>query len=158
MNTEKATFAAGCFWGVESNFMKLPGVIQTRVGYIGGITEQPTYKMVCGGGTGHKEAVEVLYDPEKITYGQLLDAFWNMHNPTTRNRQGPDVGEQYHSVIFYHTDEQRATAEESKNKLQESGAHNGDIVTDITEAPTFYEAEEYHQQYHLKRSGGTCAV
>ncbi len=156
---EKATFAAGCFWGVENAFMNLPGVIQTRVGYIGGTTKNPTYEEVCDGGTGHKEAVEVLYDPDRITYKQLLKTFWSAHNPTTRDRQGADIGEQYRSVIFYHSIAQRAAAEQSKKELQESGIYKQNIITEIVEALDFYEAEEYHQKYLQKKGvAAACGI
>lgn len=150
---EKATFAAGCFWGVESAFRKLlgKGVISTRVGYTGGRFANPTYKDVCSDRTGHAEAVEIVFDPGKISYEKLLDIFWSIHDPTTPNRQGPDIGSQYRSAIFYHSPEQKKLAEESKRRLEESGRFRSKIVTEITEAPTFYPAEDYHQQYHEKR-------
>ena len=153
---EKATFAAGCFWGVEDKFMKIPGVVETRVGYTGGTAEKPTYEMVCGGTTGHKEAVEVVFDPEQVSYEQLVKAFWSMHDPTTANRQGLDVGEQYHSVIFYHTDAQKEEAERSKKALQELGVYQSPIMTDIVPAAPFHEAEEYHQKYVQKHGAGSC--
>ena len=151
-------FAAGCFWGVEDRFMKLPGVIQTRVGYTGGTAKNPSYEAVCDGGTGHKEAVEVIFDPEKVSYKKLLKTFWDMHDPTTVNRQGPDVGEQYHSVIFYEDEKQRQEAELSKKELQELGVYKGAIVTDILPVADFYEAEEYHQKYVQKHGVGSCAA
>ncbi len=147
---EKATFAAGCFWGVESTFRKIDGVVDAAVGYTGGITEQPTYKEVCTGATGHAEALEVVYDPSRVTYEQLLEVFWKNHNPTTLNRQGPDVGSQYRSSIFYHTPEQKAAAEASKQALEDSGRFPSPIVTEITPASDFYRAEEYHQRYYEK--------
>ncbi|MCY4577239.1 MAG: peptide-methionine (S)-S-oxide reductase MsrA [Candidatus Kaiserbacteria bacterium] len=153
---EKATFAAGCFWGVEDRFMKLPGVLKTRVGYTGGTVKKPTYEMVCGGGTGHKEAVEVVFDPGQLSYEKLLHAFWEMHDPTTANRQGLDVGEQYHSVIFYHTDEQKDAAEKSKQSLQELGVYKSPIMTDVVPAGEFHEAEGYHQKYVQKHGAGSC--
>ena len=155
---EKATFAAGCFWGVEDRYMKLHGVLKTRVGYTGGTAKNPTYEMVCNGGTGHKETVEIIFDPEKITYEQLLKVFWSMHDPTTANRQGLDIGEQYHSVIFYHTNEQKEAAKKSKKTLQEIGVYKSPIMTDIVPAAQFYEAEEYHQKYVQKQGAGSCAV
>ena len=155
-NMEVATFAAGCFWGVEANLREMDGVVDTAVGYCGGRTDKPTYKEVCGGKTGHAEAVQVHYDPEKVSYEALLDFFWSKHNPTTSNRQGPDVGDQYRSAVFYHTPEQAALAEASKNKLAESGVHKNPIVTEITAASTFHRAEEYHQRYLEKRGLRQC--
>jgi peptide-methionine (S)-S-oxide reductase len=148
---EKATFAAGCFWGVEEAFRKVKGVVSTSVGYAGGSFTDPTYEDVCSGKTGHAEAVEVEYDPSRVSYDELLSVFWESHDPTTLNRQGPDIGTQYRSAIFFHTPEQRAAAVASKEKLQESGRHRGPIVTDLTPASRFYRAEEYHQQYLEKR-------
>jgi peptide-methionine (S)-S-oxide reductase len=155
---EKATFAAGCFWGVEASFRKVNGVVDATVGYTGGHTENPTYKQVCTDRTGHAEAVMVEYDPSIVTYDQLLDVFWNIHDPTTPNRQGPDVGSQYRSAIFYHDEDQEAKAVESKEKLQKSGKFRRDIVTEITPASTFYRAEEYHQRYYEKHGLAGCAV
>jgi len=146
---QKAIFAAGCFWGVESAFMDIPGVKLAPCGYIGGTTENPTYQEVCHSDTGHAEAVEVEFDPAKVTFSQLTDAFWKMHDPTTMNRQGPDVGSQYRSAIFYLNEEQRLVAEASKARAQEN--FDRPIVTEITEAPTFWTAEEYHQMYFAKR-------
>jgi len=154
----KATFAAGCFWGVEATFRQLPGVISTRVGYIGGKTENPTYKDVCTDGTGHAEAVEVDYDPAKISYGKLLKTFWENHDPTQLNRQGPDWGTQYRSAIFFHSPEQEAEAKASKQALENSGRFRKPIVTQIVPAETFYEAEDYHQQYLEKRGLASCHV
>lgn len=154
----KATFGAGCFWGVEEVYRRLPGVISTTAGYAGGNYENPTYRDVCSGKTGHAEVVEVEYDPAQVSYEQLLDVFWNNHNPTTLNRQGPDVGEQYRSAIFYHTPEQEATARASKEQLQHSGKFKRPIVTEITPAGTFYPAEEYHQQYLAKRGLSHCHI
>lgn len=153
---EKATFAAGCFWGVEELFRKQPGVFSTRVGYTGGHTENPTYRDVCGKETGHAEAVEITYDPEKISYQQLLDLFWSNHNPTTPNRQGPDVGSQYRSAIFFHTPEQEKLVLESKEKIAKK--LSVPVVTEIVPAVTFYPAEEYHQQYLAKRGQDHCGV
>lgn len=149
--TEKAAFAGGCFWGVEMAFRKLPGVLDTRVGYQGGTTERPSYEAVCSGATGHAETVEVTYDPEKVSYERLLDVFWTEHDPTQVNRQGPDVGTQYRSVIFVHDDEQEAAARASKAQLESSGRYRKPIATEIVRAPEFWEAEDYHQQYFEKR-------
>jgi len=148
---EKATFGAGCFWGIEATFRKVDGVVSTAVGYSGGSFQNPTYEDVCTDRTGHAEVVEVEYDPERVTYAQLLDVFWQVHDPTTLNRQGPDIGTQYRSVIFYHTPEQKAQAEASKERLQKSGRAKRPIVTEIVPAAEFYRAEEYHQQYFEKR-------
>lgn len=153
-----ATFGAGCFWGVEAAYRQLPGVLSTRVGYLGGMMENPTYRDVCSGSTGHAEVVEVRYDPSRLTYDDLLTIFWENHDPTTLNRQGPDVGEQYRSAIFYHDDEQRAAAEVSKDERDRSGRHRRPIVTEITSASTFYEAEDYHQQYLEKRGLASCHI
>jgi peptide-methionine (S)-S-oxide reductase len=155
---EKATFAAGCFWGIEAAFAKVEGVTSTAVGYSGGSLENPTYEDVCTDRTGHAEVVEVEFDPEKVTYEELLDVFWEIHDPTTLNRQGPDVGTQYRSAIFFHTPEQEAAAAASKEKLEESGKHARPIVTEITPAAPFYRAEEYHQRYLEKRGMASCRV
>ena len=155
---EKATFGAGCFWGVEASFRQIPGVTDAAVGYLGGKTQDPTYKDVCTDQTGHAEVVQLTYDPAKVTYEQLLDAFWNMHNPTTLNRQGPDVGTQYRSAIFFHTPEQKAAAEVSKAKLQASGRYRSPVVTEITPASDFYRAEEYHQRHLEKRGLVSCHI
>lgn len=157
---QKATFAAGCFWGVESAFRELigKGVVSTMVGYTGGHTEHPTYGQVCAHDTGHAEAVEVTFDPKKISYEQLLKVFWSIHDPTTPDRQGPDVGSNYRSAIFYHSEEQRKQAEESKEELQRS-LHKGTVVTEIAPAGTFWPAEDYHQQYFEKKGiAPTCHV
>jgi peptide-methionine (S)-S-oxide reductase len=154
----KATFAAGCFWGVEATFRQLPGVTSTRVGYIGGQTDKPTYQDVCTDRTGHAEAVEVEFDPAKISYDQLLDIFWENHDPTQLNRQGPDWGTQYRSAIFFHSPEQEAAAKAFKEKLEKSGRFPKPIVTQIVPEATFYEAEDYHQQYLEKRGLATCHV
>jgi len=151
-----ATFAAGCFWGVEDAFRGLEGVTQTTVGYTGGRTKNPTYKDVCSHTTGHAEAVEVEFDPRQVSYQKLLDLFWEIHDPTTLNRQGPDVGSQYRSAIFYHDAEQEAAARASKAALEKSGKFKGAIVTEITAAPEFYRAEDYHQQYFEKRGVKSC--
>lgn len=155
MTTETATFAAGCFWGVEAAFQKLPGV-KTEVGYCDGIKVNPTYEDVCSHTTGHAEAVRIQFDPEKISYEQLLAVFWETHDPTQLNRQGPDIGDQYRSAIFFHTPEQEALAIASKEALQKSQKFNRPIVTIIKPAPTFYRAEDYHQHYLEKRGQGTC--
>ena len=154
----KATFAAGCFWGVEATFRQLPGVLSTRVGYTGGQTANPTYEDVCTDLTGHAEAVEIEYDPTKISYDQLLNVFWENHDPTTPNRQGPDWGTQYRSVIFFHSPEQQAAAQASKEALDRSGRFRNKIVTQIVPATTFYPAEDYHQQYLEKRGLATCHI
>ena len=155
---EKATFAAGCFWGVEAAFRELEGVTATRVGYTGGHADDPSYKQVCGGRTGHAEAVEVTYDPARVSYDDLLRVFWEVHDPTQRNRQGPDIGTQYRSAIFYHDPEQEAAARASKERLEQSGVHKRPIVTEIVPAQTFYQAEDYHQQYLEKRGLATCRI
>ncbi|MFQ5475997.1 MAG: peptide-methionine (S)-S-oxide reductase MsrA [Nitrosopumilus sp.] len=146
----KATFGAGCFWHVEDLLSKTKGVKSTQVGYTGGNLPNPTYEEVCTDKTGHAEAVEVEYDPDEISYEELLDVFWNNHNPTTLNRQGPDMGIQYRSAIFYHNDEQKEIAEKSKQTLDKSGQFENPIVTEIVPAPSFYKAEEYHQKYFKK--------
>jgi peptide-methionine (S)-S-oxide reductase len=148
----KATFGAGCFWHVEDLLHKTKGVKSTAVGYIGGQLPDPTYEEVCTDKTGHAEAVQVEFDPDEISYGELLDVFWNNHNPTTLNRQGPDVGHQYRSAIFYHNDEQKEIAEKSKESLDQSGKHTDPIVTEIVSAPSFFKAEEYHQKYFKKHN------
>jgi len=155
---QKATFAAGCFWGVEEAFRTLKGVVSTRVGYTGGTTKDPTYRDVCSHTTGHAEAVEVTFDPAIVSYSQLLDIFWNIHDPTQGDRQGPDVGSQYRSAIFFHSKEQETLARESVNKLQKSGKVRARITTQIAAAPVFYQAEEYHQQYIKKGGSSGCAI
>ncbi len=155
---KKATFGAGCFWGVEAAFRRLPGVIATAVGYMGGTFENPTYQDVCSGATGHAEVVEIEYEPSKVSYDTLLALFWSIHDPTSLNRQGPDHGAQYRSVIFFHDAEQQAAALASKRKLELSGKHQQPIVTEITPASTFYRAEEYHQQYLEKRARPRCTI
>jgi len=157
MSLQKATFGAGCFWGVEAEFRQLPkGVVSTAVGYEGGTMKNPTYRDVCTDRTGHAEVVEVEYEPEKISYEDLLKVFWANHDPTTLNRQGPDVGKQYRSVIFYHTPEQQAAALASKEKLEKSGRYRRPIVTETVPATSFYRAEDYHQQYLEKRGLSSC--
>jgi peptide-methionine (S)-S-oxide reductase len=154
--TQNATFAAGCFWGVEAAFRQIPGVIDAVSGYIGGKTESPTYRDVCGHGTGHAEAVEVTFDPSRVSYQQLLNAFWNLHDPTQLNRQGPDVGDQYRSAIFTYSDEQQREALASREAEQMN--HRRQIVTQIEPAPKFWKAEEYHQRYFEKNGGGACHI
>ncbi|HEV2221721.1 MAG TPA: peptide-methionine (S)-S-oxide reductase MsrA [Candidatus Acidoferrales bacterium] len=154
--TEIATFGAGCFWGVEAAFRRLPGVVDVAAGYSGGHMPNPTYKDVCSHTTGHAEVVQVTFDPQKISYGQLLDAFWQIHNPTQVNRQGPDVGTQYRSAIFVHSPEQQAIAEKSKAALAASGKFQRPIATEITTAGPFYRAEEYHQKYLEKHGAASC--
>jgi peptide-methionine (S)-S-oxide reductase len=154
--TERATFGAGCFWCVQLSFDGIKGVVSTEVGYMGGTLDHPTYKDVCSHKTGHAEVVDVRFDPNVITYEQLVDAFWNIHDPTTLNRQGPDVGTNYRSVIFYHSPEQRALAEQSKKRAQASGRFSGPIVTEIVPAQPFWKAEDYHQKYLEKRGQKAC--
>jgi peptide-methionine (S)-S-oxide reductase len=154
----KAIFAAGCFWGVEATFRQLPGVISTRVGYIGGDFPNPTYKDVCTDRTGHAEAVEIEYDPAKLSYEKLLDVFWENHDPTQLNRQGPDWGTQYRSAIFFTSPEQEVAAKASKERLEKSRRYGKPIVTLIVPATTFYEAEEYHQQYLEKKGLASCHI
>jgi len=157
--TEKATFAAGCFWGIEASFREVKGVIKATVGYSGGRTANPTYEKVCTDRTGHAESVLVEFDPSVVSYDQLLESFWSMHNPTTKDRQGPDVGTQYRSAIFYHTPEQRDKAMASKAKQERSERYGGrPIVTEIVPASTFYPAEEYHQRYHEKHGLRGCRI
>ena len=152
----KAIFAAGCFWGVEAAFRRVKGVSSTAVGYTGGSSEDPTYEDVCTGQTGHAEAVQVEYDPAQVSYEDLLDVLWKLHDPTTLNRQGPDVGTQYRSAIFFQSPEQEAAARVSKEKLSTSGTYKSPIVTEIIPASKFYRAEEYHQQYLEKRGLANC--
>jgi len=153
---EKATFGAGCFWGVEEAFRRVKGVTSTTVGYAGGKTVDPTYKDVCTDKTGHAEVIQIEFDPSKITFDDLLAIFFQIHDPTTRNRQGPDVGSQYRSVIFYHNAKQEESARAYKEQLELSGRYDGPIVTEILPAGPFYRAEEYHQKYHEK-NGGSCS-
>lgn len=157
-NFEKATFGAGCFWGVEETFRKIPGVIETAVGYEGGRTENPTYDDVCAKNTGHAEVVQVEFDPEVVSYESLLQVFWDNHNPTTLNSQGPDYGSQYRSVIFFHSLEQERLAKLSKEALSQSGKWSRPIVTFIEPAKTFYKAEDYHQQYLSKMGRDHCGL
>ena len=151
-----ATFAAGCFWGVEESFRKIKGVKSTMVGYTGGRWENPTYNDVCADLTGHAEAIQLQYDPQEVSYEDLLEVLWSIHNPTTKNRQGFDYGIQYRSVIFYHTPEQELSARRSIEELEKSGRFRNRIVTEIVPAATFYKAEEYHQKYYEKKGGGSC--
>jgi peptide-methionine (S)-S-oxide reductase len=154
-----ATFAAGCFWGVEEAFRNVKGVESTTVGYTGGWFKNPTYRDVCTGKTGHAEAVQIEFDPNKVSYEALLEVFWSVHDPTTKNRQGPDIGSQYRSVIAYHTPEQELAAKRSKESLDGSGKLNGRrVVTEIVPAVPFYRAEEYHQKYYQKTGGGSCYI
>ena len=154
----KAIFAAGCFWGVEATFRQLPGVISTRVGYTGGDFANPTYKDVCTDRTGHAEAVEVEYDPKKLSYDTLLNTFWENHDPTQLNRQGPDWGTQYRSAIFFTTPEQEAEAKASKAALEKSRRYSKPVVTQIVPASTFFQAEDYHQQYLEKKGLASCHI
>jgi peptide-methionine (S)-S-oxide reductase len=154
----KATFAAGCFWGVEATFRQIPGVISTRVGYTGGHKHDPTYQEVCTDRTGHAEGVEVEFDPAEVHYDDLLKVFWENHDPTQLNRQGPDWGTQYRSAIFFHSPEQEAAARTSKKSLEESHHYSKPIVTQILPAVTFYPAEDYHQQYLEKRGLASCHI
>jgi peptide methionine sulfoxide reductase msrA/msrB len=157
--TETAILAGGCFWGMEEIIRKLPGVIETKVGYSGGTVPNPTYEQVCTGRTGHAESIQIVFDPTKMSYEKLLGYFFRMHDPTTLNRQHNDIGTQYRSAIFYFTDEQKQTAEQVKAQFSKSGRFNRPIVTEITKASAFYPAEDYHQKYLVKNPGGyTCHV
>lgn len=156
MSTEKATFAAGCFWGVEAAFRQVPGVLEAVSGYTGGRTANPTYREVCSDRTGHAEAVEVTFDPARVSYEKLLDIFWQIHDPTTLNRQGPDVGSQYRSAIFTHDAQQREAAQRSLQNEQPK--HQRPVVTEVADAPVFYPAEEYHQRYFEKNGGAACHI
>jgi peptide-methionine (S)-S-oxide reductase len=156
--TEKATFAAGCFWGVEAAFRQVPGVVDTAVGYTGGDVSNPTYEDVCTDRTGHAEAVQVEFDPANVSYEKLLDVFWENHDPTTKNRQGPDVGTQYRSAIYYSNAEQEKVARDSKNRQEASGKFRRPIVTEITPLTTFWRAEDYHQRYLEKRGLAHCKI
>lgn len=155
---EQATFAMGCFWGVEVTFRNTEGVTDAVVGYTGGETVNPTYQEVCSDRTGHAEAILVSYDPAKVSYDELLEVFWANHDPTTLNRQGPDVGSQYRSAIFYHNSQQKAAAEASKARQEQSGRFHRPIVTEIVPAATFYPAEDYHQRYLEKRGLASCHI
>jgi len=153
---QKAIFGAGCFWGVELTFSKVEGVESTAVGYCGGSVSDPTYEIVCTGQSGHAEVVLVEFDPAKVSFDKLLDTFWSLHDPTTLNRQGPDIGTQYRSVIFFQDEDQAALSKASKDKLQASGKYENDIVTEIVSSKHFYRAEEYHQKYLEARGLGSC--
>ena len=155
---ERATFGAGCFWGVEAAFRRVPGVASTRVGYMGGRLKHPTYEDVCTHTTGHAEVVEVTFDPAKVRYQDLLKVFWECHDPTQLNRQGPDVGDNYRTAIFYHSPEQEAAARAFKQALEQSKTYRRPIVTEISSAPDFWPAEDYHQQYLEKRGMATCHI
>lgn len=158
MQKTLATFGAGCFWGVEEAFRNIPGVLSTEVGYMGGSTDHPTYQEVCSSRTGHAEVVHIVFDADLVSYKTLLDIFWKSHNPTTMNRQGPDIGSQYRSVIFYYSEEQKALAEQSKEELEKSHAYADPVITQIVPAEPFYLAEAYHQQYLAKRGRGSCHI
>jgi len=153
---EKATFGAGCFWGVEATFRSIPGVVSTLVGYCGGKTDNPTYQDVCTDTTGHAEVVEITFDPAQLPYEQLLETFWKLHDPTTPNRQGPDVGSQYRSVIFFYSPAQEAAARAARERLDKSGKFRHPVVTQIVPAAPFYKAEDYHQRYLEKRGLASC--
>jgi len=155
---EIATFGAGCFWGIEAAFRRLPGVLDAAVGYSGGRTENPSYQDVCTDTTGHAEVVQVTFDPEKLSYDQLLDVFWTIHDPTQVNRQGPDYGKQYRTAIFFHSPEQEAAAKKSKQALEASGKLRRPVATEITPAGPFWRAEEYHQRYLEKRGAASCHI
>ena len=155
---EKATFAAGCFWGVEETFRRVPGVLETAVGFMGGTTESPTYREVCTGRTGHAEVVDLSFDPSLVSYAQLLDVFWASHDPTTKDRQGPDVGTQYRSAIFTHSPGQAAEARASKDRLEAEARFRRPIVTEVVDAGPFWRAEEYHQRYLEKRGEAACRI
>lgn len=156
--TEKATFGAGCFWGVEAAYRQIKGVKATAVGFMGGARDNPSYEDVCYRGTGHAEVVEVEYDPQQVSYEDMLDVFWENHDPTQLNRQGPDIGDQYRTVIFFHTPEQEGAATASRGRREASGSYRRPIVTEIVAAETFWKAEDYHQQYLEKRGLSTCHI
>ena len=158
MSQQTASFAAGCFWGVEARFRELEGVVDAISGYMGGHTENPTYKEVCGGQTGHAETVQVTFDDEQVTYAQLLDLFFDMHNPTTLNRQGPDFGSQYRSAVFWHNEEQQSAARQKIAEIDVSDKWSDPVVTQLVPAGIFWPAEEYHQRYFEKNGGGFCHV
>ncbi len=155
---EIATFGAGCFWGIEAAFRRVPGVLDAAVGYSGGRTENPSYQDVCTDTTGHAEVVQVTFDPEKLSYDQLLNVFWTIHDPTQVNRQGPDYGAQYRTAIFFHSPEQEAAAKKSKQAIEASGKLRRPVATEITPAGPFWRAEEYHQRYLEKRSAASCHI
>ncbi|MBT8059170.1 MAG: peptide-methionine (S)-S-oxide reductase MsrA [Gammaproteobacteria bacterium] len=158
MNEQTASFAAGCFWGVEARFRDVPGVSDAVSGYMGGHVSDPTYRQVCSGDTGHAEAVQVTYDADRVSYRELLDLFFDMHNPTTINRQGPDFGSQYRSAVFWHDEEQRVAAEQKIREVDASGKWPNPVVTEVAKADTFWRAEEYHQRYFEKNGAGFCKV
>lgn len=158
MTLKKATFAAGCFWGVEATFMKVRGVVQTEVGYMGGHTESPSYREVCTDRTGHAEVVQLTYEDAIVSYDHLLEVFWSSHDPTQKNRQGPDVGTQYRTAIIYHDDEQRSTAERSRAALDASGRLSRPVATLVEKAGPFWRAEDYHQKYLQKKGLDTCHI
>ena len=158
MNEQTASFAAGCFWGVEARFRDVPGVSDAVSGYMGGHVSDPTYRQVCSGDTGHAEAVQVTYDADRVSYRELLDLFFDMHNPTTINRQGPDFGSQYRSAVFWHDEEQRVAAEQKIREVDASGKWPNPVVTEVTKADTFWRAEEYHPRYFEKIGAGFCKV
>ena len=155
---KKAVFAAGCFWGVESTFQQMDGVKSTTVGYIGGKVKNPSYELVCTGLTGHAEAVEIVYDPNEITFEKLLDTFFELHDPTTLNRQGPDIGTQYRSAAYFSNDDEKQIIESKINALNESGKFSSKVVTEVEPILNFYDAEEYHQDYYKKRGIDGCAI
>jgi peptide-methionine (S)-S-oxide reductase len=158
MSEQTASFAAGCFWGVESRFRGVEGVLDAVSGYMGGHTQNPSYQDICRGDSGHAEAVQVTYDDRQVSYRELLDLFFDLHNPTTLNRQGPDFGSQYRSAVFWHDDEQRAAAEQKASEVNASGKWPGPVVTQLVKAPEFWRAEEYHQQYFEKNGAGHCKI
>ena len=158
MSQQTASFAAGCFWGVEARFLEMDGVVDAVSGYQGGHMENPTYKQVCGGDTGHAEAVQVVFDDEKVSYDQLLEVLFDMHNPTTLNRQGPDFGSQYRSAIFWYDNKQKAAAEQKIRDIDASGKWPDPVVTQLQQAPQFWRAEEYHQRYFEKNGAGYCHI
>jgi peptide-methionine (S)-S-oxide reductase len=155
---KRATFGAGCFWGVEAAFREVPGVVDAAVGYSGGQVANPSYEEVCTDRTGHAEVVQVEFDPKRVSYEELLEVFWRTHDPTQLNRQGPDIGRQYRSVVFYHDEEQKSEAEESKARIESLGRYRRPIVTEIVPAAPFYRAEEYHQQYLKKQGLESCSI
>ena len=158
MSHQTASFAAGCFWGVEARFREVEGVLDAVSGYMGGQTENPSYKQVCGGNTGHTESVQLTFEDKQVSYRELLDLFFDMHNPTTLNRQGPDFGSQYRSAVFWHDEDQRAAAEKKISELNESGKWPDPVVTQVAPADTFWRAEEYHQRYFEKNGAGYCHI
>ena len=158
MSEQTASFAAGCFWGVEARFREVEGVVDALSGYMGGHLDNPDYKAVCRGDTGHAEAVQVTFDDEQVSFRQLLDVFFDMHNPTTLNRQGPDFGSQYRSAVFWHDEDQRAVAKQKIGEIDESGKWSDPVVTEVAPAAQFWKAEEYHQRYFEKNGAGYCHI